>query len=170
MKALVYLGPHEKAVEDRAKPTIDAPTDAIVKVTRTTICGTDLGDVPSCQPGRILGHEGAGVGVIDAVGSAVTAFKTGRSVDLMRPARFAHGMFVGQHGSWNRNVLGGYTVIFIPFDRSKPAGAPIDALTGFVNAKSQAYGRRVGVALDSRGALLVADDVGNEIWRVSGAH
>ena len=82
MKALVYLGPHKKAVEERPKPDVAAPTDAIVKVTRTTICGTDLhilkGDVPSCKPGRILGHEG--VGIVDSVGTAVTAFKPGDRV------------------------------------------------------------------------------------------
>ena len=82
MKALVYLGPGKKALEERPKPTIGAPTDAIVRVTRTTICGTDLhilkGDVPSCTPGRILGHEG--VGVIDSVGAAVTSFKPGNTV------------------------------------------------------------------------------------------
>ena len=82
MKALVYLGPAKKALEQRAKPDIAAPTDAIVKITRTTICGTDLhilkGDVPTCQPGRILGHEG--VGIIDKVGPAVTAFKPGDRV------------------------------------------------------------------------------------------
>ncbi|OOG58708.1 zinc-dependent alcohol dehydrogenase family protein [Polaromonas sp. C04] len=82
MKALVYLGPQKKALEDRPKPKITAPTDAVVKVTRTTICGTDLhilkGDVPTCQPGRILGHEG--VGIVDEVGSAVTAFKSGDRV------------------------------------------------------------------------------------------
>ena len=82
MKALVYLGPGKKVVEERPKPGITAPTDAIVKVTKTTICGTDLhilkGDVATCKPGRILGHEG--VGVVDAVGSAVTAFKTGDRV------------------------------------------------------------------------------------------
>jgi alcohol dehydrogenase len=82
MKALVYLGPAKKAVEERPKPEITAPTDAIVRVTKTTICGTDLhilkGDVPSCQPGRILGHEG--VGVIDTAGSGVTAFKSGDRV------------------------------------------------------------------------------------------
>ena len=70
MKALVYHGPGKKAFEDHPKPTITAPTDAIVKITKTTICGTDLhilkGDLPSCEPGRILGHEG--VGVIDSVG------------------------------------------------------------------------------------------------------
>src|ERR1700681_368320 len=82
MKALVYLGPGQKALEDRPKPEITTPTDAIVKITKTTICGTDLhilkGDVPSCHPGRILGHEG--VGVIDKIGTAVTAFKPGDSV------------------------------------------------------------------------------------------
>jgi alcohol dehydrogenase len=82
MRALVYLGPAKKALEQRPKPAIVAPTDAIVKMTRTTICGTDLhilkGDLPSCKPGRILGHEG--VGIIDAVGPAVTAFATGDRV------------------------------------------------------------------------------------------
>jgi alcohol dehydrogenase len=82
MKALVYLGPHQKALEDRPKPVITAATDAIVKMTRTTICGTDLhilkGDVPTCTPGRILGHEG--VGIVETVGSAVTAFKAGDPV------------------------------------------------------------------------------------------
>ena len=82
MKALVYLGPNKKSLEDRPKPGISAPTDAIVKMTRTTICGTDLhilkGDVPTCTPGRILGHEG--VGIVEAVGSAVTAFKPGDPV------------------------------------------------------------------------------------------
>jgi len=82
MKALVYVSVGNKALQDRSKPEIKAPTDAIIKITKTTICGTDLhilkGDVPSCQPGCILGHEG--VGVIDAVGSAVTAFKAGDRV------------------------------------------------------------------------------------------
>lgn len=82
MKALVYQGPGKKAFEERQKPEINAPTDAIVRITKTTICGTDLhilkGDVPTCQPGRILGHEG--VGVIDTVGMAVTSFKPGDRV------------------------------------------------------------------------------------------
>ncbi len=82
MKALVYLGPDKKALQERPKPTIGAATDAIVRISRTTICGTDLhilkGDVPSCQPGRILGHEG--VGIIEQVGHAVTAFKSGDPV------------------------------------------------------------------------------------------
>jgi alcohol dehydrogenase len=82
MKALVYLGPDKKALQERPKPAIAATTDAIVRITRTTICGTDLhilkGDVPSCQPGRILGHEG--VGIIEQVGVAVTAFKAGDRV------------------------------------------------------------------------------------------
>jgi alcohol dehydrogenase len=82
MQALVYLGPGKKALEERPKPEITAPGDAIVRVTRTTICGTDLhilkGDVATCQPGRILGHEG--VGIIDTVGPAVAAFKAGDHV------------------------------------------------------------------------------------------
>jgi alcohol dehydrogenase len=82
MKALVYRGPGSKALEDRPKPRIEAPGDAIVKITKTTICGTDLhilkGDVPTCKPGRILGHEG--VGVVDEAGAGVTAFKPGDRV------------------------------------------------------------------------------------------
>ena len=82
MKALVYHGPGQKALEERPKPTLQAASDAIVKLTKTTICGTDLhilkGDVASCQPGRILGHEG--VGIIDSVGSGVTAFRPGDRV------------------------------------------------------------------------------------------
>jgi alcohol dehydrogenase len=82
MKALVYLGQEKRALQERSKPTIGAATDAIVRITKTTICGTDLhilkGDVPSCQPGRILGHEG--VGIIDQVGTGVAAFKPGDRV------------------------------------------------------------------------------------------
>jgi alcohol dehydrogenase len=82
MKALVYLSVGKKALDERPKPDITAPTDAIVKITKTTICGTDLhilkGDVPGCKPGRILGHEG--VGIVDSVGSAVTVFKAGDRV------------------------------------------------------------------------------------------
>jgi alcohol dehydrogenase len=82
MKAFVYRGLGKKALEDHAKPEITSPTDAIVKIVKTTICGTDLhilkGDVPTCEPGRVLGHEG--VGVIDKVGPAVTVFKPGDRV------------------------------------------------------------------------------------------
>ena len=80
MKALVYQGPGKKALENRPKPDITAPTDAIVKITKTTICGTDLhilkGDVPTCQPGRILGHEG--VGIVDKVGTGRDGVQSGR--------------------------------------------------------------------------------------------
>ncbi len=82
MKALVYRGPDQKALEDHVRPDLKATTDAIVRITKTTICGTDLhilkGDVPTCKPGRILGHEG--VGVIDQTGPAVTTFKPGDRV------------------------------------------------------------------------------------------
>jgi glucose/arabinose dehydrogenase len=78
-------------------------------------------------------------------------------------------MFVGQHGSWNRKPRSGYKVIFVPFAAGKPSGPPIDVLTGFLTDGGQAMGRPVGVAIDKTGALLVADDVGNVIWRVSAA-
>ena len=82
------------------------------------------------------------------------------------PERFRTGMFVGQHGSWNRKPFSGYRVIFVPFANGMPSGQPIDVLTGFVDAEGNAQGRPVGVAVDKRGGLLVADDVGNVIWRV----
>jgi glucose/arabinose dehydrogenase len=85
------------------------------------------------------------------------------------PQPFRLGMFVGQHGSWNRKEHSGYKVIFVPFADGKPAGAPLDVLTGFLSAKDDALGRPVGVAIDKRGALLVADDVGDAVWRVSAA-
>jgi glucose/arabinose dehydrogenase len=85
------------------------------------------------------------------------------------PAAYAEGMFIGQHGSWNRRPHSGYKVIFVPFRDGKPAGVPLDVLSGFLSAEGDALGRPVGVAIDQRGALLVADDVGNIIWRVSAA-
>lgn len=83
------------------------------------------------------------------------------------PPRFNGGMFVGQHGSWNRKPWSGYKVIFVPFANGKPDGQPIDVLTGFLKPNGEALGRPVGVAVDKEGALLVADDVGNTIWRVT---
>ena len=84
------------------------------------------------------------------------------------PAPFVGGMFVGQHGSWNRKPRSGYKVIFVPFRDGKPTGAPVDVLTGFLSPEGDAFGRPVGVSIDKRGGLLVADDVGNAVWRVSG--
>ncbi|WP_407295517.1 PQQ-dependent sugar dehydrogenase [Stutzerimonas zhaodongensis] len=83
------------------------------------------------------------------------------------PDRFRHGAFVGQHGSWNRKPRSGYKVVFVPFKDGSPSGAAEDVLTGFVNEDEQAMGRPVGVAVDKSGALLVADDVGDVIWRVT---
>ncbi len=85
------------------------------------------------------------------------------------PPHYAGGAFVGQHGSWNRNPPSGYKVVFVPFAAGRPAGLPEDVLTGFLDAKGNAQGRPVGVAVDRAGALLVADDVGNVIWRVTPA-
>lgn len=83
-------------------------------------------------------------------------------------ATFGTGAFIGQHGSWNRNPPSGYKVIFVPFQGGHPAGPPVDVLTGFLSADGEAQGRPVGVAFDQGGGLLVADDVGNTIWRVEG--
>ena len=82
---------------------------------------------------------------------------------------FGSGMFIGQHGSWNRKPRSGYRVLFVPFTNGKPSGTPIDVLDGFIDKDDKALGRPVGVAIDNRGALLVADDVGNTIWRVTSA-
>jgi glucose/arabinose dehydrogenase len=85
------------------------------------------------------------------------------------PAHYRGGAFIGQHGSWNRKPHSGYKVIFVPFAGGKPSGPPEDILTGFLTSDGHALGRPVGVALDKGGALLVADDVGNAVWRVSPA-
>jgi glucose/arabinose dehydrogenase len=106
-------------------------------------------------PDYALGPHTASLGLVHSKGTSL-------------PARFASGMFVGQHGSWNRKPRSGYKVIFVPFTGSKPSGAPVDVLTGFVRENGDAMGRPVGVAIDKTGALLVADDVGNVIWRVTG--
>ncbi|WP_421930758.1 PQQ-dependent sugar dehydrogenase [Phenylobacterium sp.] len=85
------------------------------------------------------------------------------------PAAYKGGVFIGQHGSWNRRPLNGYRVVFIPFKDGKPAGPPQAFLTGFLNAQGEAQGRPVGVAVDKTGALLVADDSGDAVWRVANA-
>ena len=85
------------------------------------------------------------------------------------PAPFTQGMFVGQHGSWNRKAHSGYKVIFVAFKQGHPTGLPIDVLTGFLNSDGEAQGRPVGLAIDKQGSLLVADDVGNTVWRVRAA-
>lgn len=85
------------------------------------------------------------------------------------PAQFKEGAFIGQHGSWNRKPHSGYKVIFVPFSAGKPNGTPVDVLTGFLDKDENALGRPVGVVIDQQGDLLVADDVGNKVWRVSAA-
>lgn len=93
------------------------------------------------------------------------AFADGKSL----PAPFNEGLFVGQHGSWNRKPHSGYKVLFVPFKDGKPSGTPVDLLTGFLNSDEKAQGRPVGVVNDNKGGVLVADDVGNKIWRVTAA-
>jgi glucose/arabinose dehydrogenase len=107
-------------------------------------------------PDYALGPHTASLGLASSKGTTL-------------PPQFASGMFIGQHGSWNRKPHSGYKVIFVPFTQGKPSGEPLDVLTGFLTEDGNANGRPVGVALDSKGALLVADDVGNAIWRVSAA-
>lgn len=102
-----------------------------------------------------------------ALGAHVAALGLATSVGLDGwPKPFAEGMFIGEHGSWNRDPLSGYKVVFVPFAGGRPSAEPVDVLTGFVDAQGRARGRPVGVAVDGRGGLLVADDVGNAIWRV----
>lgn len=107
-------------------------------------------------PDYALGAHTASLGLAFAKGQAL-------------PAAFRRGVFIGQHGSWNRKPRSGYKVVFVPFgEDGRPAGMPVDVLTGFVNEQDdQAMGRPVGVQLDKQGALLVADDVGNAVWRVT---
>ena len=105
-----------------------------------------------------------------ALGAHTASLGLAWSGGTMLPPQYANGMFIGQHGSWNRKPLSGYKVLFVPFDHGKPAAdhPPRDVLTGFVSADEEtAFGRPVGVAVAKDGALLVADDVGNTVWRVA---
>jgi glucose/arabinose dehydrogenase len=104
----------------------------------------------------------------DLVAKAIKPdYALGSHVAALGLAVTNEGAYIGQHGSWNRKPLSGYNVVFVPFSNGKPSGQPQEVLTGFVNSKGEAYGRPVGVAFDKRGGLLVADDVGNAIWRVA---
>jgi len=107
-------------------------------------------------PDYALGPHTASLGLARATGTAL-------------PAAYRSGMFVGRHGSWNRKPRSGYDVIFVPFADGKPSGAPLPVLGGFLSSDGEAQGRPVGVAIDRQGALLVADDVGNAVWRVTSA-
>jgi glucose/arabinose dehydrogenase len=105
-------------------------------------------------------------GLSSHVATLGLAFSQG---ETLSPA-LANGIFVGEHGSWDRNPLNGYQVIFVPLVNGRPAGAPVPVVTGFLGQdKKTVHGRPVGVTLDRTGALLVADDVGNVVWRVSAA-
>ena len=103
-----------------------------------------------------------------ALGPHVAALGLAFSLGRRLGPRFAQGAFVGEHGSWNRKPPSGYEVVFVPFGGAQPAGMPIDVLTGFISG-GKAFGRPVGVQIARDGSLLVADDVGNTIWRVSAA-
>jgi glucose/arabinose dehydrogenase len=102
-----------------------------------------------------------------AVGAHTASLGMTFSAGMLLPEQMRHGIFVSQHGSWNRKPRSGYKIIFVPFANGKPSGSPQDVLTGFVNGDDKALGRPVGVTIDKAGALLVADDVGNAVWRVT---
>jgi glucose/arabinose dehydrogenase len=119
-------------------------------------------------PDYALGSHVAPLGLAAAPPSPLTA-ALGAATAASAPANAVQGMFVGLHGSWNRKPLSGYKVVYVGFDdkANKPAGPLRDVLTGFVDQQGDALGRPVGVAIDGRGGLLVADDVGNSVWRVT---
>ncbi len=104
-----------------------------------------------------------------ALGNHVTALGLAFASGTLLPEQFRNGAFIGEHGSWNRKPFSGYKVVFVPFEAGKPSGQPVDVLTGFLGADEKSRGRPVGVAIDKSGALLVADDVGNTVWRVTPA-
>lgn len=103
-----------------------------------------------------------------ALSSHVAALGLTFSNGSAMPGRYANGAFIGQHGSWNRSVFNGYKVVFVPFANGKPAGKAEDVVTGFLDGE-RALGRPVGVTIDGTGALLVADDAGNKVWRIAPA-
>ncbi len=104
-----------------------------------------------------------------ALGSHVAPLGLAWAERTALPAPFQRGMYVGLHGSWNRKPLSGYQVVFVAFDAGTPVGEPVELLSGFIDERGRAIGRPAGVAFDATGALLVADDVGNAIWRVVAA-
>ena len=105
-------------------------------------------------PDYALGNHNAALGLAFSMGSLL-------------PEKYHSGAFIGEHGSWNRIPESGYKVVFVPFADGRPSGKPVDILTGFLSENGEALGRPVGVAIDRAGALLVADDVGNAVWRVT---
>jgi glucose/arabinose dehydrogenase len=139
---------HEGAFYGWPYSYFGAHIDARVKPARPDLVATAV------TPDYALGPHTASLGLAASTGTTL-------------PPPFTNGMFVGQHGSWNRTPRSGNKVVFVPFTNGVPSGLPIDVLTGFLAQNGDAMGRPVGVAIDARGALLVADDVGNTIWRVA---
>lgn len=125
-----------------------AHVDTRVKPSRTDLVAKAI------APDYALGSHTASLGLAASDGNTLSS-------------TFSHGMFIGQHGSWNRNPPSGYKVIFVPFENGQPKGMPMDVLIGFLNERGDAYGRPVGVAIDRKGGLFVADDVGNTLWYVA---
>jgi glucose/arabinose dehydrogenase len=144
-----WYGPH---VDDRVSP----PQPALVA----------RAVVPDYALGAHVAALGLATGTNPALAKALLAGSRA-PVAAAAGAASGEGMFIGLHGSWNRRPHAGYKVVYVPFIQGMPSGLPVDVLTGFLSPEGQAWGRPVGVAMDRHGALLVADDVGNSIWRVA---
>jgi glucose/arabinose dehydrogenase len=154
-----YYGQH---VDTRVDPRPDLVARALVPdyALGSHVAPLGLAALPPGALAQALGQDGPPPAPGTPAPAAAASAPSGDGAPTL-------GMFVGLHGSWNRRPLSGYRVVFVPFRDERPQGEPLDVLTGFVDAEGRARGRPVGVAIDRRGALLVADDVGNTVWRVT---
>ena len=159
------------AVNERDELGNDLPPDYMTSVRRGDFFGWPWSYWGRTVDKRVRPENPAAVARARTPDYALGAHTASLGLAFARGARLgpdlADGVFVGQHGSWNRNPPSGYKVIFVPFADGRPAGPPRDVLTGFLGPEGEARGRPVGVIVDARGGLLVADDVGDAVWRVS---
>jgi glucose/arabinose dehydrogenase len=159
------------AVNERDELGNDLPPDYMTSVRRGDFFGWPWSYWGRTVDTRVRPENPAAVARARTPDYALGAHTASLGLAFARGARLgpelADGVFVGQHGSWNRNPPSGYKVIFVPFADGRPAGPPRDVLTGFLGPEGEARGRPVGVIIDARGGLLVADDVGDAVWRVS---
>ena len=159
------------AVNERDELGNDLPPDYMTSVRRGDFFGWPWSYWGRTVDTRVRPENPAAVARARTPDYALGAHTASLGLAFARGARLgpdlADGVFVGQHGSWNRNPPSGYKVIFVPFADGRPTGPPRDVLTGFLGPEGEARGRPVGVTVDARGGLLVADDVGDAVWRVS---
>lgn len=161
------------AVNERDELGNDLPPDYMTSVRRGDFFGWPWSYWGRTVDTRVRPENPAAVARSRTPDYALGAHTASLGLAFARGARLgpdlADGVFIGQHGSWNRNPPSGYKVIFVPFADGRPTGPPRDVLTGFLGPEGEARGRPVGVIVDARGGLLVADDVGDAVWRVSAA-